>query len=65
MSAVELGQIVHLSDVTLPTGVESTALALGDDHDLAIAAVIAPRGSKAEDDEDAGQAEGEEPAAEE
>ena len=65
MSAVELGQIVHLSDVTLPAGVESTALALGDDHDLAIASVIAPRGSKAEDDEDAGEAEGEEPAAEE
>ena len=67
MSAVELGQIVHLSDITLPAGVESTALELGDDHDLAIASVIAPRGSKAEDDDDAGssEAEGEEPAAEE
>ncbi len=66
MTAVELGQIVHLSDVTLPAGVESTALALGEDHDLAIASVIAPRGSKTEDDDaDDTEAEGEEPAAEE
>jgi large subunit ribosomal protein L25 len=67
MAAVELGQIVHLSDITLPAGVESTALALGDDHDLAIASVIAPRGSKTEDEDDADntEAEGEEPAAEE
>ena len=51
MLAVELGQIVHLSDITLPDGVTSTALELGDDHDLAIASVIAPRGTKeAEDD---------------
>ena len=52
MAAVALGQIVHLSDVTLPAGVESTALALGDDHDLAIASVIAPRGSKTEDEDE-------------
>jgi large subunit ribosomal protein L25 len=44
MLAVETGQIVHLSDVTLPAGVTSVALALGEDHDLAIASVIAPKG---------------------
>ena len=46
MLAVELGQIVHLSDISLPEGVISTALELGEDHDLAIASVIAPRGTK-------------------
>jgi large subunit ribosomal protein L25 len=44
MLAVETGQIVHLSDVTLPAGVTSVALALGEDHDLAVASVIAPKG---------------------
>ena len=45
MLKVETGQIVHLSDITLPAGVTSVALALGEDHDLAIASVIAPKGS--------------------
>ena len=44
MLKIETGQIVHLSDVTLPAGVTSVALALGEDHDLAIASVIAPKG---------------------
>jgi len=56
MLAVELGQIVHLSDITLPAGVTSTALELGEDHDLAIASVIAPRGTKEADAEEAGEA---------
>ncbi|MEZ5573607.1 MAG: 50S ribosomal protein L25/general stress protein Ctc [Halioglobus sp.] len=44
MLKVETGQIVHLSEITLPPGVTSVALALGEDHDLAIASVIAPKG---------------------
>ena len=44
MLTVETGQIIHLSDVVLPAGVTSVALALGEDHDLAIASVIAPKG---------------------
>jgi large subunit ribosomal protein L25 len=44
MLQVETGQIIHLSDVILPAGVTSVALALGEDHDLAIASVIAPKG---------------------
>ena len=59
MLAVELGQIVHLSDITLPDGVISTALEIGEDHDLAIASVIAPRGTK-EADEDIEETEGDE-----
>jgi large subunit ribosomal protein L25 len=50
MLNVEAGQIVHISDLTLPEGVISTALALGEDHDLAIAAVIPPKGGKTDDD---------------
>jgi len=50
MLNVKVGEIVHLSDIALPTGVTSTALALGDDHDLAIAAVIPPKGGKSADD---------------
>jgi large subunit ribosomal protein L25 len=52
MLDVELGQIVHLTDISLPAGVTSTALELGEDHDLAIASVIAPRGTKEVDAED-------------
>jgi large subunit ribosomal protein L25 len=57
MQEVSTGQIVHLSDVTLPTGVTSVALALGEDHDLAIASVIAPKGSADEDAVDASEDE--------
>lgn len=38
MSNVEKGQIVHLSDIKLPEGVSIPALALGEDHNAAIAA---------------------------
>ena len=51
MLNVETGQIVHLSDVTLPDGVISIALALGEDHDLAVASVIAPKGTSDEDED--------------
>tara|TARA_R110002110_G_scaffold91264_2_gene237662 strand:+ start:289608 stop:290270 length:663 start_codon:yes stop_codon:yes gene_type:complete len=57
MLDIETGDIVHLSDVTLPKGVTSTALALGEDHDLAIASVIAPKGVSDEDEVDAPEAE--------
>ena len=64
MANVATGQIVHLSDVTLPKGVTSLALALGEDHDLAIASVIAPKGGSEDEDEaaaaeDAGEGEDE------
>ena len=52
MLGVETGQIIHLSDITLPAGVTSVALALGEDHDLAVASVIAPKGGDEADDLD-------------
>jgi large subunit ribosomal protein L25 len=52
MLEVETGQIIHLSDITLPKGVTSVALALGEDHDLAVASVMAPKGGDDADDLD-------------
>ena len=54
MADIQVGDIVHLSDLKLPEGVTSTALALGEDRDMGVASVLAPRGGKgaagAEDD---------------
>jgi large subunit ribosomal protein L25 len=63
MLEVKIGEIIHLSDVAVPEGVVSVALALGEDHDLAVASIIAPKGSS--EDEDAAEdeaAEGDEAA---
>ena len=60
MLEVEMGQIVHLSDITLPEGVISTALEQGEEYDLTVASVVAPRAAK-EDAADAaadGETEG-------
>ena len=55
-----MGQIVHLSDITLPEGVTSTALEQGEEYDLTIASVVAPRAAKeAEDIEADGETDGE------
>ncbi|HBM83170.1 MAG TPA: 50S ribosomal protein L25 [Halieaceae bacterium] len=51
MAEVKTGDIIHLSDIALPSGVTSVALSLGEDHDLAVASVVAPKGgSDAEED---------------
>jgi len=56
MLEVKVGDIIHLSDVKLPEGVESTALSLGEDHDLAIASVLAPKGTSEEEEAEAAEA---------
>lgn len=53
MTNVELGQVLHISDIILPEGVESVALSHGPDHDLSVANVVAPKGN-AEGEADAG-----------
>ncbi len=58
LSSLELGQSVHLSELKLPAGVEIVELLHGDEHDVAVAAVTATRGSKEAEAE-----EGEEAAA--
>ncbi len=51
MAKVELGQQLHLSDIVLPEGVESVALSHGEEHDLPIAAISAPKGGSDDEDE--------------
>ena len=60
MAGVEMGQTLHLSDLTLPAGVSSVELAKTDEaHDLAVVTVKpAPKAADAEED-------GEEAASEE
>jgi len=60
ISALHLGDSIHLSEITLPDGVESTTLSHGGD-DLAVVTVVAVRGST--EDEETAEAEGEEEAA--
>lgn len=55
---VELGQTIHISDLTLPKGVESVELAKGEDHDLAVVTIKAAKGPSVDSDED-GDAEAE------
>ena len=44
LSALEIGQVVHLSDLKLPAGVEIPALKLGKEHDVAV--VVAKHGKE-------------------
>ena len=67
MAEVDLGDVIHLSDLTFPSWVTSTALTLGGDSDMAVAAVLAPKGAKGDSDdgaEAAGDETGEEDGAE-
>lgn len=60
--ALEMGQTLHLSDVTFPKGVTSDELAKGESHDQAVVTANAPKASK---DDDSEEAAAEETAAEE
>ena len=50
MTDVQAGTVLHLSDITLPEGVEIPELAHGDDHNHPIVTVIVPRGESTDDD---------------
>lgn len=58
LAEVEIGQIVHISDLALPKGVESVALSHGHDHDLPVATISKPKGMAVdeESDEEEGEA---------
>jgi len=47
LSNIEMGQIAHLSDISLPEGVEIVALRRGEDHDQSVGYCYAPRGARA------------------
>ena len=46
ISALEVGDSIHLSDLTMPEGVTNFALTQGEDHDLSVCSISLPRGEK-------------------
>ena len=64
LSSLELDHSMHMSDITLPAGVEIVELSHGEGHDQPVAAVHMPRGTKTDEAEDAAAEGGAEPAAE-
>ena len=54
VSQMDTGDSLHLSDIKLPEGVEITALAQGEDHDLPVVSIHAPRGGGVDEEEEAG-----------
>ncbi len=44
LADAEVGTILHISDLKLPTGVVSADLQKGADHDLAVATIVKPKG---------------------
>lgn len=51
VAEMELGQTLHLTDLKLPEGVVSTELALGEEHNLAIASIHHPEPAEPEADD--------------
>ena len=57
VAEVEMGQILHISDITLPKGVESVGLSHGEEHDLPIFTVNKPKAATVETEDAEGQEE--------
>ncbi len=49
LANAKIGDILHISDLTLPKGVTSVALSHGADHDLPVVSVNKPKGASADD----------------
>ena len=62
VAALQVGQSLHLSDLTLPSGVAVVALGLGADHDIPVVAVTARRGADPADEAPAAEDEDAPPA---
>jgi len=52
LADVEIGQTLHLSDVTFPKGVTSDELAKGESHDQAVVTANAPKANSGDDSEE-------------
>ena len=60
VSALEIGDSLHLSDIKLADGLEMVALLQGDDHDLQVVAIQANRAAEVDEEvEDTESAKGE------
>jgi len=55
MSAMSVGDILHLSDLKLPSGVEIRELKQGEDHDTAVCAIHAAKGGAVAEGEEGGE----------
>ena len=51
VAGLEVGQTLHLSDITLPKGVTSDELAKGESHDQAVVTLNAPKIAASDDDD--------------
>ncbi|MFT6984620.1 MAG: large subunit ribosomal protein L25 [Psychromonas sp.] len=51
ISKMEIGEILHLSDLVLPTGVESVELNKGEEHDLPLVSIILSKTAAVEEEE--------------
>ncbi|MFT5816488.1 MAG: large subunit ribosomal protein L25, partial [Psychroserpens sp.] len=48
---LEIGQTLHLSDITLPKGITSDELAKGESHDQAVVSLNAPKVANVDSEE--------------
>jgi len=56
LSEAQAGDVIHLSDIKFPEGVESIDLAKGEEHDTAVVSLLAPKTtSEEESEEEAGE----------
>ncbi len=58
LAGIEVGQTLHISDLKLPKGVASVELALGADHDGAVASCNKPKGAAADEAAEGEEGEG-------
>lgn len=64
LASLDLGGVVHLSDLVLPEGVEIPVLAQGEDHDHMVAQVVKTRAGTDEDEDEIESDDDEAPAEE-
>ena len=57
VAELSVGESVHLSDLVVPGGVTIVQLAQGEDHDMTVVTITAPRVSSTEEEGEAGAAE--------
>jgi len=50
VAELKLGEALHLSDIKLPEGVESTQLSYGEDHDQPVVSIVSPKAEKVEEE---------------
>jgi large subunit ribosomal protein L25 len=48
LAKLDIGESIHLSDLSLPTGVEVVALAQGPEHDLPVVSMMPGKGGQEE-----------------